>query len=275
MKIDNQGGIDVASEKTYYEHLVSIRDNYDNDEALRLEILKYRLSYTILADEYTARQHLDVKLNDISSGVWLREKTLGALALVQIWMDIIRGKVTIGNPLVNAAQIEHLRSSWLENHGFRELVLKFESKLSETTDLFNLQMVNTWLVKVVRYCGELDHSLLQGLTPEIVDKNNVEADSRTYEDARFFLSTELSPMFDRIAQEAPDWALVIVFTDRQLTLIAASRMGRGVSIEEVVDSCAEKPVAENTENPEACSISDLLDEMDPFEKTEGGLWVGK
>jgi len=189
-----------------------------------------------------------------------------------MWMDIIRGKSASDNPIMDAARIEYLRSRWLENYTFRELIVKFNSKLSQSADLFNLQMINSWLTRIVgRY--ELEHKLLQGLTSEIVNKSCGEADDRTYAAAEFFVTTELAPMFDCIAQEAPDWASSIVLNDKQLTHIAVVRMGGKVSLEEFAPEAAE--AVEDLGDQQDLSIIDLIDEMDLFKRTESGLWVGK
>ncbi len=261
-------------EKTYYDYLVDIRDQWDSDESLRFEILKWWFSYSFDGDEYTANQWLNSGLNDISSGVWHRERVVGYLMLLQMWLDMIRGKTIPDHPLMTAVRDEYLRAKWLENSKFRDLVEDFRNKLIQAADLFNLQMLNNWLRKIVlRYESLLKHVLLQELVSATVDKDYGSVDRRTYFDAISFADRELAPIFTRLAEEAPDWAKSIVYTPRQLDLIAAVRKGAEISLEEFSLEAAE--VVEDLGNQQNLSIIDLINEIDPFKITAGGLWIDK
>lgn len=259
-------------EKTYYDYLVDIRDQWDSDESLRFEILKWWFSQSFQPDEYMANQWLDSGLNDIFSGVWHRERVVGYLMLLQMWLDMVRGANKSDHPLMTAVRDEYLRAKWLENSEFRDLIEEFRNKLIQAADLFNLQMLNHWLGKIVSR-HELEHDLLQNLLSETFEKDFGEMDRRTYFDATSFTDQELASMFTRLAEEAPDWARSIVYTPRQLDLIAAVRKGAEISIEEFAPEATE--VVEDLENEEEVSLEDFLNEMDPYEITDGGVWVTK
>lgn len=259
-------------EKTYYDYLVDIRDQWSSDESLRFEILKWWFSQSFQPDEYMANQWLDSGLNDISSGVWHRERIVGYLMLLQIWLDMVRGIKKSDHPLMTAVRDEYLRAKWLENSGFRDLIEEFRNKLIQAADLFNLQMLNCWLQKILsRY--ELEHDLLQDLLSETFEKDFGDMDRKTYFDATSFESQELVPMFVRLVEEAPDWAKSIVYTPRQLDLIVAVRKGAEVSIEEFAPEAAE--ITEILEDEEEVSLDGFLSRLDPYERTESGVWVRK